>query len=166
MAEFVDRVKIFATAGDGGHGCASVRREKFKPLGGPDGANGGRGGSVIVRVDPNVTTLLDYHQRPHRKATNGEPGKGDLRVGKTGEDLILGVPEGTVIKSEAGELLADLQGAGAELVIAEGGRAGLGNAALASRTRKAPGFALLGEPGEETTVILQLKSVAHLPLVL
>ena len=165
MAEFVDRVKIFATAGDGGHGCASVRREKFKPLGGPDGANGGRGGSVIVRVDPNVTTLLDYHQRPHRKATNGEPGKGDLRVGKTGEDLILGVPEGTVIKSEAGELLADLQGAGAELVIAEGGRAGLGNAALASRTRKAPGFALLGEPGEETTVILELKSVADVALV-
>ncbi len=165
VAEFVDRVKVFASAGDGGHGCASVRREKFKPLGGPDGANGGNGGSVIVRVDPSVTTLLSYHQRPHHKAANGQPGKGDLQIGKNGEDLILRVPVGTVIKDESGELIADLRGEGAELTIAEGGKGGLGNAALASRNRKAPGFALLGEPGEERNVVLELKSVADVALV-
>ncbi|WP_350257527.1 GTPase ObgE [Scrofimicrobium sp. R131] len=165
MAEFIDRVKIFVTAGDGGHGCASVRREKFKPLGGPDGGNGGNGGSVVVQVDSNVSTLLSFHHRPHHKAKNGEPGKGDLRQGKNGDDIILPVPIGTVIKDESGELLADLQGDGARYVIAEGGRGGLGNAALANRARKAPGFALLGEPGEEATVVLELKSVADVALV-
>lgn len=165
MAEFVDRVKVFVIAGSGGHGCSSVHREKFKPLGGPDGGNGGNGGSVIVRVDPNVTTLLSFHQRPHHKAQGGEPGKGDYRQGRNGADVILAVPQGTVVKSEDGELLADLRGAGAEVVVAEGGRGGLGNSALATKARKAPGFALLGEDGEETTVILELKSVADVALV-
>lgn len=166
MAEFVDRVKIFAAAGDGGHGCVSVRREKYKPLGGPDGGNGGNGGSITVRVDPNVSTLLSFHHRPHYRAESGEPGKGDLREGKNGENIVLLVPPGTVVKRAAGkELLADLRGAGAEIEIARGGRGGLGNAALATRQRKAPGFALLGEPGEEEEVILELKSVADVALV-
>lgn len=165
MAEFMDRVKVFVTAGNGGHGCASVKREKFKPLGGPDGSNGGNGGSIIVKVDPNVTTLLSFHHRPHHKAGNGEPGKGDFRQGKNGDDEILLVPDGTVIKNSRGEMIGDLRGAGAELTIAQGGRGGLGNAALSSRTRKAPGFALLGEPGDEAEVILELKSVADVALV-
>ena len=97
MTTFVDRVVLHVAAGDGGHGVASVKREKFKPLGGPDGGNGGRGGNVILRVDPNVTTLLDYHHHPHRKATNGKPGAGDERNGADGGDLVLTVPEGTVV---------------------------------------------------------------------
>lgn len=165
MADFIDRVKVFVTAGDGGHGASSVRREKFKPLGGPDGGNGGDGGSVIVRVDPNVSTLLSFHHRPHHKAQNGQPGQGDLRIGKNGEDIVLPVPPGTVIKTSGGRVLADLQGDGAELVLAAGGKGGLGNSSLATRTRKAPGFALLGEPGEEATVILELKSIADVALV-
>ncbi len=165
MASFVDRVKVFATAGNGGHGCASVKREKFKPLGGPDGGNGGNGGSIIVRVAPDVSTLLAFHHRPHHKAGNGEPGKGDFRQGKVGADVVLDVPEGTVVKDDQGNILADLRGSGSELVVAEGGRGGLGNAALASAARKAPGFALLGEEGETREVILELKSVADVALV-
>lgn len=165
MAEFIDRVKVFVTAGNGGHGCASVRREKFKPLGGPDGGNGGDGGSVIVRVDPNVSTLLNFHHRPHHKAKNGEPGKADLREGRNGEDIVLAIPPGTVVKDASGSIIADLQGAEAELVLARGGKGGLGNAALASRARKAPGFALLGEPGDEATFVLELKSIADVALV-
>ena len=96
--EFVDRAVLHVFAGDGGHGVASIRREKFKPLGGPDGGNGGRGGSVILRVDPQATTLLDYHRSPHRRASAGKPGGGDERNGADGDDLILPVPEGTVVK--------------------------------------------------------------------
>jgi GTP-binding protein len=165
MASFVDRVVLHATGGNGGHGVASVHREKFKPLGGPDGGNGGRGGSVVLYVDPQMTTLLDYHHSPHRSATNGGQGSGDNRHGPRGEDLRLAVPSGTIIKDESGTVLADLVGDGAEMVIAPGGLGGLGNAALASRKRKAPGFALLGEPGDETTVVLELKSIADVALV-
>lgn len=165
MATFVDRVVLHAQAGNGGDGCVSVRREKFKPLGGPDGANGGRGGDIILRVDPQVTTLLSYHRAPHQTAVSGKPGEGDLRVGKSGEDLILGVPSGTVVKTQDGDVLADLVGAGAEYVLARGGQGGLGNAALASPKRKAPGFALLGDTGDQLTVVLELKSVADVALV-
>lgn len=165
MADFVDRTKINVMAGSGGHGVASVLREKFKPLGGPDGGNGGRGGSVIVRATDQETTLLSYHHRPHQKAENGTQGAGALRHGKNAEDLILPVPIGTVVKSKSGELLADLSVEGAEIVVAEGGQGGLGNAALANRARKAPGFALLGEPGEEAEVVLELKSIADVALV-
>lgn len=165
MAKFVDRVVIKAKAGDGGHGCASVHREKFKPLGGPDGGNGGRGGSVIVRADGQEGTLLSYHHRPHQRAEGGLSGAGDLRHGKNSEDHVLKVPVGTVVLDRAGNLLADLSSDGAEHVIAQGGRGGLGNAALATRTRKAPGFALLGEPGEEVEVTLELKSIADVALV-
>jgi GTP-binding protein len=162
---FVDRVILSVSAGRGGNGVASVHREKFKPLGGPDGGNGGPGGSVVLRVDPDVTTLLDYHHSPRRKAEHGGHGAGDRRNGSHGADLILPVPAGTVVKHRNGEVIADLVGHGTELVVAQGGRGGLGNAALASKSRKAPGFALLGEPGDELEVVLELKVVADVGLV-
>ena len=163
---FVDRVTLHVSAGRGGNGVASVHREKFKPLGGPDGGNGGQGGSVILRVDPDVTTLLDYHHSPRRKAENGAQGAGGHRNGAHGGDLVLPVPDGTVVHdARTGEVLVDLVGPGTELVIARGGRGGLGNAALASAKRKAPGFALLGEPGEELEIRLELKVVADIGLV-
>jgi len=165
MASFVDRVLLHVSAGNGGHGVASVKREKFKPLGGPDGGNGGRGGSVILAVDLNTTTLIDYHHTPHRKAENGKPGAGDERNGGDGGDLVLPVPEGTVVKTRDGEVLADLVGEGMTFTVAEGGRGGLGNKALASKRRKAPGFALLGEPGESLDIVLELKSLADVALV-
>jgi GTP-binding protein len=165
MATFVDRVVLHVAAGKGGHGCASVHREKFKPLGGPDGANGGRGGDVILVVDPNVTSLIEYHYSPHRTAGNGKPGAGDLKQGANGTDVVLPVPSGTVVKAADGEVLADLVGAGTRFVLAKGGPGGLGNAALATTKRKAPGFALLGEPGESGEFVLELKSVADVALI-
>lgn len=165
MASFVDRVTLYATAGKGGDGCVSVHREKFVPLGGPDGGDGGRGGDVVLVVDPNVTTLIDFHHSPHRNATSGRGGQGGKQDGPSGEDLILPVPEGTVVSNENGEVLADLIGAGTRFIAAQGGRGGLGNAALASRKRRAPGFALKGEPGELRTLHLELKSVADIALV-
>ncbi|MFI7699317.1 GTPase ObgE [Nonomuraea sp. NPDC049480] len=166
MPDFVDQVVLHIKAGDGGNGCASIHREKFKPLGGPDGGNGGRGGDVILEVDPNTATLLDYHRRPHRTAENGKQGQGSNRDGANGEDVVLPVPNGTVVKDAAtGEVLVDLVGAGTRYVIAQGGHGGLGNAALASTKRKAPGFALLGEPGDGLDVMLELKSVADVALV-
>ena len=165
MASVVDRVTLYATAGKGGDGCVSVHREKFVPLGGPDGGDGGRGGDVVLVVDPNVTTLIDFHHSPHRNATSGRGGQGGKQDGPSGEDLILPVPEGTVVSNENGEVLADLIGAGTRFIAAQGGRGGLGNAALASRKRRAPGFALKGEPGEKRTLHLELKSVADIALV-
>ncbi len=165
MASFIDRVTMYVTGGNGGHGCVSVRREKYKPLGGPDGGNGGNGGDVILEVSDQTTTLLTYHHAPHQKAENGTPGLGDNGEGKNGEDIILPVPAGTVVKDQAGNVLADLVEPGERLTIAQGGKGGLGNAALASRKRKAPGFALKGEPGEERTVVLELKTVADVALV-
>ncbi|MFE3514218.1 GTPase ObgE [Streptomyces sp. NPDC059166] len=165
MTTFVDRVELHAAAGNGGHGVASVHREKFKPLGGPDGGNGGRGGDVILVVEQSVTTLLEYHHHPHRKATNGQPGAGDNRSGKDGQDLVLPVPDGTVVLDKAGNVLADMVGQGTTFVAGQGGRGGLGNAALASARRKAPGFALLGEPGESRDIVLELKTVADVALV-
>jgi GTP-binding protein len=162
---FVDRVSLHVAAGRGGNGVASVHREKFKPLGGPDGGNGGPGGSIILRVDPDVTTLIDYHHNSLRRATSGGHGAGGHRNGTHGEDLVLPVPDGTVVTDDQGTVLADMVGAGTELVIAEGGRGGLGNAALASSKRKAPGFALLGEPGDERVIGLKLKVVADVGLV-
>ncbi len=162
---FVDRVVLHVSGGKGGNGVASVHREKFKPLGGPDGGNGGHGGDVILRVDPDVTTLVDYYHEAHRSGTNGKQGMGDNRAGGNGSSLVLPVPDGTIVSTQSGEVLADLVGAGTELVIAAGGRGGLGNAALASKARKAPGFALLGESGESRTVVLELKVVADVGLV-
>ncbi len=165
MASFVDRVTLNASAGNGGDGCVSIHREKFKPLGGPDGGNGGRGGDIILVVDTDVTTLLDFHHSPHRKATGGRPGYGDYCNGGEGNDMILKVPNGTVVKDLAGNTLADLVGQGTRFIAAQGGKGGLGNAALSSSKRRAPGFALKGEPGEERTLILELKSVADIGLI-
>jgi GTP-binding protein len=165
MATFVDRVTLYAAAGKGGAGCVSVKREKFKPLGGPDGGNGGRGGDIILIVDSSVTTLLDFHHSPHRKATSGSQGYGDRKDGTYGEDLILPVPNGTVVFDDKGNQLADLIGTGTTFLAAQGGHGGLGNLALSSSKRRAPGFALLGEPGEERTLYLELKSVADIALV-
>ena len=165
MPTFVDRVVLHAAAGDGGNGCASIHREKYKPLGGPDGGNGGRGGDVILKVDTGVTTLLDFHFHPHQRAGRGRPGQGSNKHGADGEDLVLSVPDGTVVLTMDGRQLADLVGAGTTFVLARGGRGGRGNAALASPRRKAPGFAELGEPGERVDAILELKSVADVALV-
>jgi len=165
MPRFVDRVVIHARAGNGGRGCASVHREKFKPLGGPDGGNGGRGGSIVLVVDPQVHTLLDFHFHPHVDAPSGKQGAGNNRDGAAGNDLELRVPDGTVILDEDGRLLADLVGEGTRFEAAAGGRGGLGNAALASRARKAPGFALLGEQGQARDLTLELKTVADVGLV-
>ncbi len=165
MATFVDQTTIHAQGGNGGHGCASILREKFKPLGGPDGGNGGRGGDVIALVDPQVTTLMEFHHTPHRTATNGKPGQGAHRHGANAADIVLHVPAGTVVRSASGEVLADLVIPGETFVIARGGRGGLGNASLASPKRKAPGFALLGEPGSQSDVVLELKTVADAALV-
>ncbi len=166
IPSFVDRVTLRVQGGNGGHGCASVHREKFKPLGGPDGGNGGSGGSVILRVESGLTTLVDYHRQSVRRADSGQPGKGDHNNGATGPDVVLAVPEGTVVvDAVTGDMLADLTGDGTEAVVAAGGRGGLGNAALASSSRKAPGFALLGEEGEERSITLELKVVADIGLV-
>ncbi|MGW4930609.1 GTPase ObgE [Agromyces sp. NPDC004153] len=165
MVSFVDRVTLFVRAGNGGNGCVSVRREKFKPLAGPDGGNGGHGGDIVLVADPQVTTLLAYHGRPHRSSDNGQPGMGDNRSGAAGETLELPVPVGTVVKDEEGVELADLDQPGLRFVVAPGGLGGLGNAALASTKRKAPGFALLGTPGYEGEVALELKTIADVALV-
>ena len=165
MPRFVDRVVIHAKAGNGGNGCASVHREKFKPLGGPDGGNGGRGGSIVLVVDPQVHTLLDFHFHPHVDAPSGKPGQGGNREGAAGRDLEIRVPDGTVVLDAAGRMLADLVGEGTRFDAAAGGRGGLGNAALASRARKAPGFALLGEKGQTRDLTLELKTVADVGLV-
>jgi GTPase len=165
VASFVDRAVLHAAAGDGGNGCFSVRREKFKPLGGPDGGNGGRGGSVILAVDASTTTLLDVQRHPHRRAGSGKPGQGSLRNGADGADIVVPVPEGTVVRTLDGESVTDLIIPGTRYVVAAGGRGGLGNAALASPRRKAPGFALLGEPGTGADLVLELKTMADVALV-
>jgi GTPase len=165
VAEFADQAEVRVRAGSGGNGCASVHREKYKPLGGPNGGNGGRGGDVIIEVEPGIATLLDFHRRPARRAGDGKQGAGSHRNGADGDDIVLRVPDGTVVKTADGDQLADLTGAGTRYIAAEGGRGGLGNAALATMKRKAPGFALRGEPGAELELILELKTVADAGLV-
>src|SRR5688500_19080438 len=165
MAAFVDRVTVHVSAGNGGHGVSSVHREKYKPLGGPDGGNGGNGGDVVLEVDPSVHTLRAFQQRPIQTPGNGKPGEGINRTGARGEDRVLHVPAGTVVSTPDGRVIADLVGAGTRVVLAHGGKGGLGNAALANSRRKAPGFALLGEPGEAFDAVIELKSVADVGLV-
>ncbi len=165
VATFVDHVTLHLRSGHGGNGCVSVKREKFKPLAGPDGGNGGHGGDIIIVADQQTTTLLAYHRGPHRSSQNGGPGMGDHRAGTTGENLELMVPVGTVVKDADGTELADLTEPGMRIVVAPGGQGGLGNAALATTKRKAPGFALLGTPGWEGDVQLELKTVADVALV-
>ncbi|MEV8251526.1 GTPase ObgE [Microbacterium sp. NPDC076768] len=165
MVTFVDTVTLHLRAGKGGGGCVSVHREKFKPLGGPDGGNGGDGGDIVLVADTQTGTLLSYHHSPHRSSGNGGPGMGDHRSGFLGETLELPVPVGTVVKNTDGEVLIDMIIPGEKFVIAAGGQGGLGNAALATPKRKAPGFALLGTPGYEGDVVLELKTVADIALV-
>jgi GTP-binding protein len=165
VTSFVDRVVLHVQGGNGGNGCVSILREKFKPLGGPDGGDGGRGGSVFLTVDPGVHTLLDFHFRPHVRAENGKGGAGSHRDGSNGADLTLRVPSGTVVQTLDGEVISDLVGAGTSYEIARGGRGGRGNASLANTRRRAPGFAELGEPGVRRDVVLELKSVADVGLV-
>ena len=165
MASFVDHVTLHLRAGNGGNGCVSVRREKFKPLAGPDGGNGGHGGDIVLVADDQVTTLLGFHRNPHRSSGNGGFGMGDHRSGAAGDLLELAVPVGTVVKDADGVELIDLTEPGLRYVVAPGGQGGLGNAALASTKRKAPGFALLGTPGWEGDILLELKVVADVALV-
>ncbi|GAB3598894.1 GTPase ObgE [Microbacterium tumbae] len=165
MVTFVDTVTLHLRAGKGGNGCVSVHREKFKPLGGPDGGNGGDGGDIVLVADTQTGTLLSYHHSPHRSSGNGGFGMGDHRAGYAGESLELPVPVGTVVKDPSGEVLVDMVVPGERFVVAQGGRGGLGNAALATTKRKAPGFALLGTPGFEGDVVLELKTVADVALV-
>ena len=165
MATFVDQVTLHLKAGDGGDGCVSVKREKFKPLAGPDGGNGGDGGDIVLVSGLGVTTLLGYHRAPHRKSDKGGPGMGDNRNGFNGEEVVLEVPVGTVVTDADGNELIDFSEPGMRYVAAAGGQGGLGNAALASTKRKAPGFALLGTPGWEGDVYLELKVVADIALV-
>ncbi|RUQ08506.1 MULTISPECIES: GTPase ObgE [unclassified Microbacterium] len=165
MVTFVDTVTLHLRAGKGGNGCVSVHREKFKPLGGPDGGNGGDGGDIVLVADTQTGTLLSYHHSPHRSSGNGGPGMGDHRSGFDGETLELPVPVGTVVKNPNGDVLIDMIEPGERFVVAAGGQGGLGNAALATPKRKAPGFALLGTPGFEGDVVLELKTVADVALV-
>lgn len=165
MATFVDHVTLHLRSGHGGNGCVSVKREKFKPLAGPDGGNGGDGGDIVLVSDPQVTTLLGYHRSPHRNSDHGQPGMGDHRSGTTGGDLELAVPVGTLVKDVEGNDIIDLNEPGMRVIVAPGGQGGLGNAALSSTKRKAPGFALLGTPGWEGDVQLELKVVADVALV-
>ena len=165
MTTFVDNVTLHLRAGNGGNGCVSVRREKFKPLAGPDGGNGGNGGDVVLIADPQVTTLLSFHRHPHQVAENGGFGMGDNRSGHSGAHTELSVPVGTVVKDADGSVLIDMDTPGMRFVVAPGGQGGLGNAALSSTKRKAPGFALLGTDGWQGDVILELKTLADVALV-
>jgi GTP-binding protein len=163
---FVDQAKIYVKGGDGGNGIVSYRREKFVPLGGPAGGDGGRGGDVVLVVDEGLRTLIDFRYQRHFKAERGEHGKTKNQHGKSAPDLIVKVPPGTVVKdADTGEFLGDLVRHGQRLVVAKGGRGGRGNARFATETNKAPDMAEKGEPGEERNLILELKVLADVGLV-
>ena len=162
----IDLTRIVVISGSGGPGCISFRREKYVPKGGPDGGDGGRGGSVILQVDTHVRTLLDCREQPRYRADSGRPGQGSNKTGRTAEDLVVRVPAGTVVKdAETGEVLADLMRAGDEFRAAKGGRGGRGNARFATPTHQAPRRADPGEPGETRTLLLELKFIADVGLV-
>jgi GTPase len=161
---FVDEARLFVRAGSGGAGAVSFRREPYTPRGGPDGGNGGRGGDVILRVDRSVRDLSAFGDRPHRRATSGGPGGRNNRKGGDGADLILAVPDGTIVRDERG-LLADLVGEGTSATVAAGGRGGRGNASLSSARNRVPRVAERGEPGEERRLDLELRLVADAALV-
>ncbi|MGZ4132222.1 MAG: GTPase ObgE [Actinomycetota bacterium] len=161
---FVDECTVFAEAGNGGAGSASLHSEPYKPRGGPDGGNGGAGGSIVFEVSRNVHDLGWLADHPHQKAAHGQPGRSTRRDGATGKDLVLPVPEGTVVFDEEG-LLADLVGEGARAVVAQGGRGGRGNAQLASARNRVPRVAEPGEQGEERRLRVELRTVADVGLV-
>ena len=162
---FVDQVQVNLRGGDGGAGAMSFRREAHVPKGGPDGGDGGSGGDIVLRADRNTASLLAFRDHPHRRAPNGTHGAGGKRHGATGRDLEIAVPEGTVVKSRDGEVLADLVQHGARYVAARGGRGGRGNARFLSNARRAPGFAEQGEYGEEFWLRLEVKLLADAALV-
>jgi GTP-binding protein len=160
-----DYVKIFVKAGDGGNGSASFRREKYIPNGGPDGGDGGRGGSVVLVVDPNLSTLVDYHYQKHYRAERGGHGRGKEQHGKNGEDLVMRVPPGTVVRDVESGVTVDLIRPGQRMVAARGGRGGRGNVHFATAKEQAPRFAEQGDPGEVCTLELELKMLADVGLV-
>jgi GTPase len=163
---FVDEARIQVIAGKGGAGCISFRREKYVPKGGPDGGDGGRGGSVVFVVNPHVRTLLDCREEPRYRAQNGRAGSGNNRSGSNGDDCIIEVPRGTVVKdAESGEVVADLVESGAQVVVARGGRGGRGNARFATATNQAPRRSDPGEAGEERWLELELKLIADVGFV-
>ncbi len=163
---FYDTAKIYVKAGDGGNGCVSFRREKYVPEGGPDGGDGGRGGNVVLRADEGLRTLVDFRYQRHYLAGRGQHGMGKNKHGKSGEDLVIRVPAGTVVRDAGtGETLADLVDHGQEVVVARGGRGGWGNARFAGPVNRAPNFAEKGEPGEERWLELELKLLADVGLV-
>lgn len=164
--QFIDEAKIFVKAGDGGNGCISFRHEKFIPKGGPDGGNGARGGSVIIRVDRQLNTLLDFKYKRRYQAQRGENGRGKNQEGKSGKDEILRVPCGTLVRDAAKrKIIADMLSDGDEVVIARGGKGGRGNQEFATPTNQAPRFAEPGTIGEERELILELKLLADVGLV-
>lgn len=164
--QFVDEVKIYVRSGDGGAGCVSFRREKFIPYGGPDGGDGGNGGSVIIEAIPGISTLLDLKQRPHQKGERGRHGMGKDRHGASGDDLVIKLPVGTVVKdAETGEILADLAAAGDRVILLKGGRGGQGNARFKTSTNRVPRFSQPGEGGEERWLRLELKLLADVGLL-
>jgi len=164
--KFLDQVKIFVKAGDGGSGSASMRREKFIEYGGPDGGNGGKGASIILKAERNLNTLIDYRYTQHFKAKRGENGKGKNKTGKTGKDLILKVPIGTQILEEDNKtLLFDFKNEKEEFVVAIGGRGGLGNTNFKSSTNRAPRKFTKGTAGEEFWIWLQLKTIADVGII-
>ena len=163
---FVDEVRVFVKAGDGGRGCVSFLREKYRPRGGPNGGNGGNGGSVIFEVDPQLSTLLDLRYRQHLRAERGEHGRGKDQHGRTGKDLIVRVPAGTLIRNrDTQELLADLTDRSSRVVVAKGGKGGRGNAFFLSSRNRAPRYAQPGIPGEECTLQLELRVLADVGLL-
>lgn len=164
--KFLDEAKIYLKSGDGGNGCISFRREKFIEFGGPDGGNGGRGGAIVFQAVPNLNTLIDFRYQQHFRAEKGENGKGALRTGKDGEDLIVKVPVGTQLLAEDKEtVLADFSEAGERLVLLKGGNGGFGNAHFKSSVNQAPRRANPGLEGTELWVWLRLKLIAHVGLV-
>lgn len=164
--QFIDEVKIHVESGHGGAGCVAFRREKFVPLGGPNGGDGGKGGDVVIAVDPNLSTLMDLRYRPHQKAGKGKNGMGSDRHGANGDELRIQVPPGTLIKdAETGEVLADLIRADQTIVLLKGGRGGQGNARFMTSTNRAPKFAQPGEPGEARWLKLELKLMADVGLL-
>ncbi|HHW00536.1 MAG TPA: GTPase ObgE [Clostridiaceae bacterium] len=163
---FIDRARIFVKAGNGGNGIVSFRREKYIAAGGPNGGDGGKGGDVVFLVDENLSTLIDFKYKKHYKAESGRDGEPFNRTGRSGEDLIIKVPPGTVvIDEETGRVLADLTKAGQTAVIARGGKGGKGNQHFATPTRQVPNFAKSGEEGEERWVLLELKLLADVGLI-
>ncbi len=164
--KFIDSAKIFLQAGNGGDGCISFRREKYVPKGGPDGGNGGKGGSIIFVADRKINTLIDFKYKRHYRAENGEHGKGKNRYGRKGKDLFIRVPAGTIIKNaETGEVIADMVKDGESVTIAKGGRGGRGNASFVTPTKQAPRIATKGEKGESLWVYLELHLIADVGII-